>query len=112
MNVFHIEIQNHLVNKDVNNFFDEVKTCVQLYAKKNHDYGNSFVKGCDDIGPSYAIGRLYDKMNRLITLSKTDSVVKEESFEDTLRDMACYSLMYLAYLKDKKEDDNDPTYGV
>lgn len=42
-------------------------------------------------------------MNRLITLSKVESEVKDESIEDTLRDLACYSLMYLAYLDNKKK---------
>ena len=109
MNVFEIEIESSLVTKDVTAFYEEVKECMQLYAKKNHDYGNSFNKGCDDIGDAYAVGRLYDKMNRLITLNKTHSEVKDESIEDTIRDLACYSIMYLAYIKNKNKESNIDT---
>lgn len=95
-------IGKDLATKEVADFIKQTVDCAELYAKKNHDYGDSFSKGCDVIGEAYAVGRLYDKMNRLVTLSKTDSEVKDESIEDTLRDLACYSLMYLAYLNNKR----------
>lgn len=41
----------------------------------------------------------YDKMNRLVTLTKEDAAVKDESIDDTLRDLACYSIMLLTYRK-------------
>lgn len=97
-----INIEECLLTKEVAAFTNQSVECIELYAKKNHDYGDSFSKGCDVIGDAYAIGRLYDKINRLITLSKTNSEVKDESIEDTLRDLACYSLMYLAYLDNKR----------
>lgn len=100
-------IEKDLATKEVNDFIKQTVDCAELYAKKNHDYGDSFSKGCDDIGEAYAIGRLYDKTNRLVTLSKTNSEVKDESIEDTLRDLACYSLMYLAYLDNKKKDKHE-----
>ena len=92
------DVPKELWTEDVENFGNKAKECIELYAKKNHDYGNSFEKGCDDIGQAYAIGRLYDKVNRLINVSRSESEVKDESVEDTLKDLACYSLMYLAYL--------------
>lgn len=98
-----LDIKQQLVTKEVDNFIEEAKQCIELYAKKNHDYGDSFSKGCDTIGYAYAIGRIYDKVNRLITLSKGESEVKHESIEDTIKDLACYSLMYLVYLNNTKD---------
>ena len=100
-------VEEELWTEDVENFSNKAKECIELYAKKNHDYGNSFEKGCNDIGQAYALGRLYDKMNRLVNVSRNESEVKDESVEDTLKDLACYSLMYLAYL-DKTRTANIP----
>ena len=100
-------VEEELWTEDVENFSNQAKECIELYAKKNHDYGNSFEKGCNDIGQAYALGRLYDKMNRLVNISRSESEVKDESVEDTLKDLACYSLMYLAYL-DKTRTANIP----
>ena len=94
-----IQIQDELCTDEVLQFAEEAKQCTELYSKKNHDYGNSFDKGMDTIGMAYGVGRIYDKMNRLVTLTKEDAVVKDESIDDTLRDLACYSIMMLAYRK-------------
>lgn len=105
---FKIDIDESLCTNDVETFAKEACSCVQLYAKKNHDYGNSFEKGCDTIGDSYAIGRLYDKINRVVNLNKNgNSEVREESIEDTIKDLACYSIMYLAYIHKKKRKKDD-----
>lgn len=105
--ILDVNIPEELCTEDVNNFTNKAVECIELYAKKNHDYGNSFEKGCDAIGPAYATGRIYDKVNRLVNVTKTESEVKDESIEDTLKDLACYSLMYLAYL-DKTRTVNIP----
>ena len=90
---FDFRIPVKLVTPDVNRFAKTCADMVQLYAKKNHDYGNSFDKGMDNIGMAYGIGRLYDKMNRIITLSKVKAEVNDESIQDTLLDLACYAVM-------------------
>lgn len=107
MMIVKTNVEEELWTEDVENFSNKAKECIELYAKKNHDYGNSFEKGCNDIGQAYALGRLYDKMNRLVNVSRNESEVKDESVEDTLKDLACYSLMYLAYL-DKTRTANIP----
>ena len=84
-----IQIEDELCTDEVVQFANEAKQCVELYSKKNHDYGNSFDKGMDNIGIAYGVGRIYDKMNRLITLTKKEAQVKDESVDDTLRDHAC-----------------------
>ena len=95
----------YLVDEHVMMFADIVGKMTTLYAKKNHDYGNSFDEGCDKIGVGYPLGRLLDKMNRLIAcMGKEDEMQVNESIEDTLTDLACYSVMTLSYLKRKKNE--------
>lgn len=98
-----IEIPIELVDNNVEYFARIVTEMTELYAKKNHDYGNSFDEGCDKIGVGYPLGRLLDKMNRLIAcMGKEDEMQVNESIEDTLTDLSCYSVMTLSYLKRKK----------
>lgn len=93
----------YLVDENVETFANIVGEMTNLYAKKNHDYGNSFDEGCDKIGVGYPLGRLLDKMNRLIAcMGKEAEMQVNESIEDTLIDLACYSVMTLSYLKRKK----------
>ena len=97
-----IEIPVELVDDKVETFSKIVTEMTELYAKKNHDYGNSFDEGCDKIGTGYPLGRLLDKMNRLIAcMGKEDEMQVNESIEDTLKDLACYSVMTLSYLRRK-----------
>ena len=97
------EIPSELCTDEVKQFVDEVKQCVELYSKKNHDYGNSFDKGMDNIGMAYGVGRIYDKMNRLVTITKDGNEhtiqINTETIDDTLRDLACYAIMMLTYRK-------------
>ena len=98
-----IEVPIELVNEQVEAFTSIVKEMTELYAKKNHDYGNSFDESCDKIGTGYPLGRLLDKMNRLIAcMGKEDEMQVNEFIEDTFKDLACYSVMTLSYLKRKK----------
>ena len=100
--VTEIEVPIELHDEKVETFGNIVKEMTELYAKKNHDYGNSFDEGCDKIGTGYPLGRLLDKMNRLIAcMGKEDEMQVNESIEDTLKDLACYSVMTLSYLKRK-----------
>lgn len=93
-----IDIPYRLVDKDVYDFAKVVKQMTELYAKKNHDYGNSFDKGMDVIGMAYGVGRLYDKMNRIIKLMKSKAEVKDETMEDTVLDLACYAVMLYKFI--------------
>ena len=70
-----------------------------VYAAKNHDYGNSFARLRERYPISILI-RLFDKLNRLETLLTDECVkVKDESIEDTLLDLANYAIMELVERK-------------
>lgn len=66
-----------------------------LYAKKNHDYGDSFHQTFVEEGMAMARIRLGDKFNRFKTLSRKcgEQLVKDESIKDTLLDLANYAIM-------------------
>ena len=66
-----------------------------LYARKNHDYGDSFHQTFVEEGMAMPRIRLGDKFNRFKTLSrKLDTQrVSDESLKDTLLDLANYAIM-------------------
>lgn len=96
-------IDNNLIDDNVISFRDIQDKLVAIYAKKNHDYGDSFNQGCDELGVGYAFSRIYDKTKRFQTLAKgimTNSLsmeVQDETIDDTLMDLANYCVMYLAW---------------
>ena len=85
-----------IITDKVIDFIEITKQMAKTYAIKNHDYGDSFSEGLKKIGPAYATGRLHDKLNRIINLTKpgVNQEVKDESVKDTLLDLACYSIMF------------------
>ena len=95
--------QEELRTLSVKDFFDECVNMTQLYAKKNHDYGDSFNNGMDAIGLPYGVGRLFDKMNRILTLTKVKPEITDESIVDTVKDLACYAVMTSVYLNHEKK---------
>lgn len=70
-----------------------------LYARKNHDYGDSFHQTFVEEGLSMARIRLGDKFSRFKTLSRisptgsTQQQITDESIRDTLLDLANYAIM-------------------
>lgn len=65
-----------------------------LYARKNHDYGDSFHQTFVEEGMAMARIRLGDKFNRFKTLSRSEEQkVSDESIRDTLIDLANYAIM-------------------
>lgn len=72
---------------------------VSMLVKKNHDYGNSFGDQLAEDGPIVFKIRMKDKVSRLKTLLTTDAQVKDESIEDTLRDIIGYCILFLHHTK-------------
>lgn len=75
----------------------------EIYRAKNTDYDDSFAKGIDSMGYASAIVRMEDKFNRIksLLLKCTEAKV-DESVEDTLLDLANYSLMLLTEYETRK----------
>lgn len=75
----------------------------RLYARKNHDYGDSFHLTFEKWGLPMAAIRLGDKLQRFETLIREESRVQDESIRDTLIDLANYAVMTVMEL-DREED--------
>jgi hypothetical protein len=96
-------VDESLVDENVLSFRAIQDKLVNIYAKKNHDYGDSFNQGCNELGVGYAFSRIFDKTKRFQTLAKgimTNSLsieVQDETVEDTIMDLANYCVMYLAW---------------
>ena len=66
------------------------KEALELFKKKNTDYGDSFAT----YGPIGVIVRIGDKINRLNSITKNGvHMVNDESLRDTLIDLHNYSAM-------------------
>lgn len=70
------------------------ETLHQLYLKKNSDYGDSYAQ-LRKRYPNYICARLFDKLNRLDTMLDPNHMqqMSDESFEDTLLDIANYAIL-------------------
>lgn len=79
---------------NIQNIFSKIQTT--LIAKQN-DYGRSYEKSIAKYGEVALLIRLEDKFNRLnhLMLGKKEAQVKEESIEDTLRDIIGYCVLEL-----------------
>lgn len=70
-----------------------------LYAEKNEKYDDAFSKTYAEYGPTVAIIRLEDKLNRVKALVAAGlDGSNGESLVDTLMDMATYANMFLIEL--------------
>lgn len=78
----------------------------KLYITKNSDYGDSVHDTYMKYGIDSFLVRMTDKLNRVYSLTRKNSVqkVNNEKIEDTLLDLANYSILALIELK---EDDNN-----
>ena len=76
----------------------------ELYAKKNHDYGDSFAQSFREEGMAMVRIRLGDKFNRLKALTRGgEQKVADESIRDTLIDLANYDIMTVLEMEGEKE---------
>lgn len=97
------KITSNVPITDVDRFEIITKKMVEVFKKKNHDYGNSFEESLNDEGIAASRIRLRDKWNRFVQLSRgRNAQVNEESIQDTLLDMANYAIMTIMWL-DKQQ---------
>lgn len=89
--------------------FDICTGLNKIYEQKNHDYGDSFHDTFVEEGLAMARIRLSDKLNRFKKLSRLTvedgQLVKNESIEDTLLDLANYAIMTVMELRLEKMEE-------
>ena len=77
------------------------KEALNLFKKKNKDYGDSFAR----YGPVGVIVRLGDKIERLSSITTTGiRMVNNESVRDTLIDLHNYSAMALMLMDEEQKE--------
>lgn len=83
-----------------NKFESICNELVALQKAKNADYGDSFSQSVKEFGLTAALIPITNKVNRLKQLINSDSAqVKDESIDDTLKDLACYAIMTLSEME-------------
>ena len=98
-----LEDETQLSNTESTDFEKTLQKMLETYKAKNADYGNSFDKTLNEFGLVAATVRLSDKMDRIKMLTKNEAKVLDESIEDTLLDLANYSVMALVWLKNREK---------
>ena len=88
-----------------NPFLKYTNNLAEILQEKNDAYGDSFTKSVDEDGLLVLKIRLGDKFNRVSSLIKKGELKEnDESLEDTLLDMAGYSILGLKYLKEHEDE--------
>lgn len=84
-----------------------------IVKRKNKDYGNSFEIMMDKYGMVALLIRFQDKIGRLdsLVLKGNEQLVDDESYDDTLKDIAGYALLALEYFEAKKAKPPAAPYG-
>ena len=93
------------MNKRIEQFKSVQKESLNLFTKKNSDYGDAFA----DYGVIGILVRLGDKIRRLQSItSKKITLVDDESLRDTLIDLHNYAAMAIMLLDENKKSVNLP----
>ena len=80
-----------------------INECIEIYKKKNSDYGNSATKTYEHFGDISYATRINDKINRINSLIITNKQeIKDESIDDTIMDLANYAILWLVDRKNNK----------
>ena len=72
-------------------------TALELFEKKNADYGDAFAK----FGVIGVLMRIEDKLQRMVSINKNGiTLVNDEGMKDTLLDLHNYAAMALMLLEE------------
>ena len=89
----------------------EINALADLLMRKNRDYGNAAASEsplCPELDSSTAIlVRMGDTIKRLENLAAVKEARVDESFEDTVRDLAGYCVLYLACKSARRQFQGD-----
>lgn len=90
IDLYNISTNFYCNSLDFNDYLFMQKEALELFTKKNTDYGDAFAT----FGLIGVIIRLQDKINRIQSISKNNTIlVTDESLKDTFIDLHNYSCM-------------------
>ncbi len=99
-----------MANNKLNTLKEIHKQEETLYAERNEKYGDSFSKTFQEYGPTVALIRLEDKLNRAKSLISNGLDGSDgESIIDTLKDLSNYSNMTIIELTSSNEETTEAT---
>ena len=88
-------------NKRVEQMQKIQNTCLELFKKKNKDYGDAFAK----FGVIGVLTRIEDKILRSMNITNNGvNFVDNESLRDTLMDLHNYAAMAVMLMDENDED--------
>lgn len=95
------QIQADEVLESGGTFNDIAAEICRLHSEKNADYGDSAYESYKEFGIISYVQRIGDKYRRIknLTLNPGSQQVKTETIEDTLMDLAAYSIMALEAMR-------------
>ena len=94
------------MSERVNQYSAVQKEALELFEKKNADYGDAFAT----YGPVGVLVRMGDKISRLQSITKSGiTLVDNESIRDTLIDLHNYAAMAVMLIDEKDESSKDKT---
>jgi hypothetical protein len=95
-------------NHRVSQMIQVQKTALELFKKKNTDYGDAFAK----FGIIGVLMRIEDKIQRSISISKNKiALVDDEKMRDTLIDLHNYAAMAIMLLDEDSSHLSPHTIG-
>jgi hypothetical protein len=95
-------------NHRVSQMIQVQKTALELFKKKNTDYGDAFAK----FGVIGVLMRIEDKIQRSISISKNKiALVDDEKMRDTLIDLHNYAAMAIMLLDEDSSHLSPDTIG-
>lgn len=100
-------LDENLITKQVIDFAAIQLKQLNVFARKNHDYGDAVGKLYELLGSKSILTRIGDKYFRLVNLLDSDDKpqVSDESVTDTLLDLSNYAI--IAYLTLTSTDDDE-----
>ena len=95
---------DHCGETRVKQMIDIQTRALDLFARKNRDYGDAFAK----FGVIGVLMRIEDKIQRSLSITKNAvQLVKDERIEDTLLDLHNYAAMALMLLAEGLDTDTN-----
>lgn len=101
----HVQMSRHPSSQKFHDLLDEI---ARLHDSKQHDYGKPDdpfrnVRSAEEFGIAPWLGctlRMNDKISRIKSFAINGGVLKHESVEDSLKDIAVYALIALVLFRE------------
>lgn len=94
--------------------FEEISYKLDKFtSKKNEAYGDAYGKNYEVFGPTYAAIEVFNKVNRIVTLTKNNlSEANNESLFDSYVDLRNYAEFAIQHMLDSVPEEVRAKYGL